>query len=328
MKIKFVLIVRKLLIFGLYALQINLSLATHTEYSKNSLLPGNSVIVSPLEPNLYKRSQPEQLWTPEEEQLLLELRAQQSLPWTEIIDRFPKRSFSALQGKYYRMTRDPNKIKRKNKRWTSEEKKLLIKLVERDATWDEITEFFPGRTKKQIKARYFSLKGNYGVPNRFRGIWTAEEDELLLKLGKTGMPWEETATHFNNRSLSALKKKFNSLTAPSHNRYTPEEDNAIIEAVASGKTVAEISQLLGRSEAGLQVRIRKLKKSGRLDISTAPQILWGSHYTAIEYNVMEKMIKSGMSWEEIADRYFPARPSAKSMKEAFQRYQERQKKDD
>lgn len=197
-----------------------------------------------------------------------------------------------------------------------------MKLVETGASWDGIAEYFPGRTKEQVIRKYYDLKKDKQVPDVYRGLWADEEDKLLIRLGRTGMTWEEIATHFNNRSLRALERRLKSLT-PRPLRYTLEEDKTIIEAIKAGFTIAKISQLLGRSELAIKGRIKILEQSDRVGI--APQIIRNRHYTVADYSLMDELLKKDMSWEEIADIYFPGR-SSESMRQAFARYQKKQQR--
>ncbi len=50
------------------------------------------------------------------------------------------------------------------------------------------------------------------------------------------------------------------------NAWTTEEDDAAIKMAGQGKFCAEIGEVLGRSERGVQQRLQKLQKAGKLDI--------------------------------------------------------------
>lgn len=84
----------------------------------------------------------------------------------------------------------------------------------------------------------------------------------------------------------------------------------------------EISELLNRSERGVERRIRSLEKSNRLD--PAPHLAKGRHYTKAGLERLDKMVKSGMSYKEIV-QYFPGR-SPLSLSKVYNRYQEQKQR--
>ena len=64
--------------------------------------------------------------------------------------------------------------------FTPEEDEKLKSLTSKYGTrsWSLIASFMAGRTPKQCRDRY----SNYLVPGYFKGQWSNEEDQLLLKL--------------------------------------------------------------------------------------------------------------------------------------------------
>ena len=218
--------------------------------------------VRPAVSELTKRAEP---WTAEEEKLLLKLRGQR-MSWAEINKFFPERSWAALATKYYHLVQDPSikKIPRTVKLWTYEENELLLELVETNISWREIAKYFPSRSLKAIKGHLYFLKSDSSAPQSITSQFTAEEDELLIQLGKAGIPWKERAKFFENRTISGLKTRYSRIDpaskTPSYRKYTSEEDDLIREGLKLGKTVKEISNLLEeRGVSSVQRRIKKLR---------------------------------------------------------------------
>ena len=297
--------------------------STRTKHVGDDLSPASSIKSLGLEPKIFKRAQK---WTTEEEELLLELRSQE-LSWNEIKKYFPERSWNALTLRYSKLTRDPSTSRKKPKPFTPEESKLLLELSKTNTTWRERAKYFPGRKANAVKNHYYNLVRGYPAPKTFRRQWTAEEDKLLIELGEEGVPWEERVKFFDNRTLRSLKRQFRKLRSTNPEQkggFTTREDDLLIEALNAGKEIEEITQLLERSEQGVKRRIRKLRKSGRLDLVVS-QIGTRPRYIVADFTLMEELAKKGVSWKDIAADYFPDRES-KGVKEAYMRYQERKQR--
>ena len=294
------------------------SLASRSENSDSGLSSVNSVKLGALERRLIKRGQP---WTPEETQLLLDLREQQ-LPWSEIHEHFPDRTWQALAGKYYRTTRDLPTRGVKSKLWTNKERELLLKLVGTNTSWEDIAKNLPGRTTEATKGQYYYLNTDFSAPEEFKRRWTAEEDELIQNLTKAGVPWTESVTLFNNRSIAALRQRSLKFTSPKFvlGGFTSKEDDLIVEALELGLSLDEISQLLERTIRGIRKRIKKLQQLNRIDV-VVPQMAGRRKYSDEELELIREMTDKGMSWEIIATNYFPGR-SGSSIRKAYRRYQE------
>ena len=269
-------------------------------------------------------------WTSDEEELLLKLRGQR-MSWAEIDPYFPERGWKAISTKYYDMVRDPSveKPTRKTKFWTREEDELFLKLIETNASWEEIGEQLPGRTLGAIKRRYSVLiKGSRPAPESVAKQFSAEEDKLLLDLDKKGVPWKGRVKFFEDRTLSALQSRFSKITpirSPALRKYTPEEDDLLREAIESGKSVEEISQLLGKKPLSVKRRIVRLGELGQLD--PPPQTASKRSYTDAEFELMHEMRKKKMEWKDITAKYFPGRSNL-ALSQAYKRYMQRKEEEE
>ena len=332
MKADFTLTLGAFLIFGLCALHVKaevsvqsfsspsigqqLSRAARTEH-----VDGDPSLPAVSYARLSKRARS---WTPEEEELLLKLRSKR-MSWDEIEKRFPGRSWTALQQKYNKLTPKSDRNPVKYKSWTKEEQDLLLELVEANKTWREIGEFFPGRSTETIYGKYRYLTKGNPVPKRVQESWTAEENELLIRLAKEKVPWEGRVTFFKNRSLVALRNQSSKLASPTLHtgKYNPEEDKILIEALESGMMADDITGLLNRNVKSIKRRMRMLEKQNKLD--PPPQEARKRYYKAADFELMQKSVEQGMSWKDIAEGYFPGRPY-ENMDKAYQRYQREKKK--
>ncbi|EMC95277.1 hypothetical protein BAUCODRAFT_35264 [Baudoinia panamericana UAMH 10762] len=113
--------------------------------------------------------------------------------------------------------------------FTEEQDELLMRLRENDkAEWDVIAASVPGKTARNIEARYKILMGIQPDPAELRRRkranpvyakdkapknhgrpFTAEEDELLIRLREIDkLPWEILAQEFNGRTWLSLQKRY------------------------------------------------------------------------------------------------------------------------
>ena len=98
--------------------------------------------------------------------------------------------------------------KKKRIFFTNEEDERIKELVEKFGTkkWKIIASFLNNRTARQCRDRYY----NYLFPGCFKGQWTNEEDDLLIKLYlQHGSKWAFFANNFPGRTPSALKNRWN-----------------------------------------------------------------------------------------------------------------------
>lgn len=316
-----------------YSSEIRQAYSLATSHAKkfaegSDLSPIGSVEAAASAPTkIFKRGK---RWTSDEEKLLLKLRGQR-MSWAEIEKYFPGRGWKSISSKYYDLVRDSSAKKptRKIKFWTREENELLLKLVETNASWEEIGEQLPGRTLGALKRHYSVLtKGSRQAPESVTKEFSAEEDKLLLDLDKKGVPWKGRVKFFENRTLKALQSRLSKITplkSPALRKYTPEEDGLLREAIESGKTIEEISQLLGKKPLSVKRRIIKLGELGQLD--PPPQTASKRGYTDAEFELMHEMRKKKMTWTDITAKYFPGRSNL-ALSQAYKRYMQRKEEEE
>ena len=287
----------------------------------------DSVYSSTLAPKLSKRSGERRSWSSKELELLLELRDERQLPWSEISEFFPQRGWQAIKTRYSIITRDPDRTKKKIKPWADEEKEVLLKLRKMGLSWGEIAEHIPGRSPKAVKRKYQHLTGDVEVPKAVKRQWSTEENKLILKLAEEGVPWRERVKYFDDRSMKALKLQYTMLKSRNpalYEKYTPEEDDEIVKALELGMTVEETAQVLERDIESVSKHITKLVQSKRLE--RAPQIAIGRPYSVADFELIREMRGRGMSWDQIVTKSFPGR-TKDGIRTGYGRYQKKQKEE-
>ncbi len=152
-------------------------------------------------------------WTPEEDQLLAELRSNKSLSWSQIIEFFPGRTADAVKKRWFSKLRG-NGVS-SSRQWTPEEDQLLTELREKKSlSWKQIIEFFPGRTPGAVQKHYQlrakeMLEQPKETHERSWGQWTPEEDQLLVELKeKKGLTMRQIVESFPGRSAEAVERHY------------------------------------------------------------------------------------------------------------------------
>ena len=115
------------------------------------------------------------------------------------------------------------------KKWTKEEDKQLIELVQthNEKKWKEISNFFHNKNPLQCFSRYKRIK-----PGVNKGSWNKEEDDEILKLIKIhGTNWSLISKIIKTRNNKQIRDRYINILAPNINKkkFTFEEDMLIIK---------------------------------------------------------------------------------------------------
>lgn len=144
-------------------------------------------------------------WSQEEDEKLIyyvELHHQKC--WSKIASYFPERTVKQCSARWQRMTN-------KKQVWTDQDDDMLIRAVDvLGKDWTRVSEYM-NRPANEVRSRYI----NKLDPNINNSKWTAEEDELMLKLIQQGV--KEPSVHqkyFPGRSIQSIKNRYQKKIRP------------------------------------------------------------------------------------------------------------------
>ena len=269
---------------------------SHTEDVRSNMLST---------PKLEKRGAK---WTAEEENRLIKLR-EEDKTWEELVDDFPGRTWRSLVARYHKLRPSPQQ-RESVKHWTREEDELLLELKEKDISWKEIAESFPGRSPSAVRSHYNFLRSErIQAPSSTWKYYTAEENELLLKVAELDISWDAKAEYFPDRSAISLKSHHRKLMEEdpeSLYHWNSEKEKRLIEALENGKTVQEIGELLGNSTELVRRKIFRLQRLGRIQPEQVTTNLPPN--TIPEFELIREKREGGMRMKDVMREYFPGRP--------------------
>jgi myb proto-oncogene protein len=106
-------------------------------------------------------------------------------------------------------TQFSQKNKRTRVKWSANEDKALIDLVAYyGKNWKAVAAHFPNKSVKNIEKRW---RNRYD-PEMKHSNWTAEEDELIIRLfSSLGGKWIRIAQEFPGRCPDAIKNRYYSV---------------------------------------------------------------------------------------------------------------------
>ena len=181
--------------------------------------------------------------------------------------------------------------------WTAEEEERLVRLREEDRSWEELAEYFPGRTWQALASKYYKLKG-LSEPKAEVKHWTTEEDETLLELKEKNEPWGDIVKRFPERSPAAIRSHYTYLRrdqslapASTWKPYTDEEKELLLKVAGTDTTWSErAKQFPGRSGRSLKSQYAKLKQEDPQDFH---------YWTSDEEDRLVEELERGKTLEEV-----------------------------
>lgn len=147
--------------------------------------------------------------------------------------------------------------------WSKEEDELLLRLVKdygsergRQSSWPLIASYFPKRTMKNCRKRYFYTLDT----NITHGKWSKEEDDKLLSLIEVfGHKWKEISFEMTGRTDDQCSSRYLNCLQCKKTPWMAEEDAILLNLYEiDGPLWTKISSSLpGRSALNCRNRYRK-----------------------------------------------------------------------
>ena len=159
------------------------------------------------------------------------------------------------------------------RRWTAEQDDALRAAValHRGQNWKAIAQMVEGRDHVQCLQRWKKVL----QPGLVKGMWSHEEDELLLKLMSTSQPknWAGVAAMVPGRTAKQCRERWSLSLDPSINRgpWTQEEDELLVKLHDTlGNCWAQIKgHLSSRTENAVKTRYKTLERARFKDAAVA-----------------------------------------------------------
>ena len=161
---------------------------------------------------------------------------------------------------------DPNKLKR---RWTpQQDEELRVAVAKHNGqNWKAIARMVEGRDHVQCLQRWKKVL----QPGLVKGMWSTDEDDLLIKLMSTSQPknWAEVAVLVPGRTAKQCRERWSLNLDPSINRgpWTKDEDDLLIKLHDKlGNKWAQIKgHLTSRTENAVKTRFKSVERARRKD---------------------------------------------------------------
>lgn len=113
-------------------------------------------------------------WTEEEKQLLIKLREEEGLTFSEMTKYFEGQTRQSLNTRYNHITKNKSNSKRTNKAWTTEEEEFLEKYYKED--YEFLMDNLPNRTRVAIAGKIAHL----GLKRPSNEVLTEEGKRFIL----------------------------------------------------------------------------------------------------------------------------------------------------
>lgn len=210
----------------------------------------------------------------EELDLLVQLRAE-GRTFREISSHFiPSKSPGALMSTHHNLVDRQSSSGRAT--WSSLEDNQLIEHREKDRmTWQEIAERVSGRSRRELRQRYYrirSLSERVNVEPKFY----ASDEKLaeIVGLRDQGFSWREIAERIPGASDTDVYSFYQTAVCGTEKerlknnvctrRFTEAEDQRLMELHSAGNSSFDIAKSVsGRSASTIRSRLRLLRDEGR-----------------------------------------------------------------
>jgi len=177
-------------------------------------------------------------------------------------------------------TSSGSKTKKVARRWTpAQDEELRIAVARHNSqNWKAIAHMVKDRDHVQCLQRWKKVL----QPGLVKGMWSKEEDDLLLKLMSSSQPknWADIAAKVPGRTAKQCRERWSLNLDPSINRgaWTQEEDEQLLRLHKTlGNRWAEIKRHLnGRTENGVKTRFKSIERARTKD----KEVVWTAELEA------------------------------------------------
>lgn len=144
-------------------------------------------------------------YSSEEDRLLLRYRRELRLPWTEMLEQLPGRTYQSISQRFRRLL--PRKARPDIPRILNVVTPADVQTVHRLRTsgmkWKDVVASIGKGSTQSMRNMYFS-KRNSCHQTRAGRRWTQDEDSALRKLYASGLKWTERAADILGRNRRAI----------------------------------------------------------------------------------------------------------------------------
>lgn len=185
-----------------------------------------------------------------------------------------------------------SRSKKNAKRWTnSQDDELKAAVRENNGqNWKAIAKMVTDRDHVQCLQRWKKVL----QPGLVKGMWTKEEDVLLLELmnnnSSTAKNWADIAARVPGRTAKQCRERWSLNLDPTINRHawTQEEDDLLLKLHEKlGNRWAQIKKyLVGRTENGVKTRFKSIERARAKDkeVTWTPELEGQLHDIAVRFN--------------------------------------------
>ena len=99
----------------------------------------------------------------------------------------------------------PSAVERTPGSWTENEYKILIKFRQYGWSWEQISDFLPGRSAEACCKRW---RMSHIIAPRSHPRWVSEEEDILVSLRDRGRDWSEIANFLPARTPDGCKNRW------------------------------------------------------------------------------------------------------------------------
>lgn len=221
------------------------------------------------DPDTEIRQRRRKFWTDDEKDTLRGA-IKDGLPKLQILALLPGRTWKTISQRKYQL--EGLEVERPRRRPSLASTKTISELAARGSTAEEIQIQFPDLSIASIRLRAKVHGASYKWRDARKGSlkrWTEAEDEIALSGIVNKLPTYVLLERLPGRTPTALESRQDQLRSVAKDncpirspkgQWSTEEDQRVLTLYDSGKPIAEIGALIGRTVLSIRGRLGKLRK--------------------------------------------------------------------